>query len=70
MLLGTFLGGQLGRPYGRLPAWMGGKFELWREWPFALPCLVVGTVDLAVVLVGWLCLVETRPPDKKGEGTL
>lgn len=41
---------------------------MWRDWPFALPCLVVGCVDLLVVLVGWAFLVETRPPIRSTRG--
>ena len=37
MLLGTFMGGQLAHPYGRLPSWLGGANEFWRQWPYALP---------------------------------
>ena len=40
-LIGSFLGGELTHPSGRLPWWLGGTFELWRRWPYALPCLVV-----------------------------
>lgn len=40
MLIGTFMGGQLAHPYGRLPWWLGGTSEFWRQWPFALPNVV------------------------------
>jgi MFS family permease len=39
IMVGTFLGGDLAKPYGRLPGWLGGKNEFWRDWPYALPCL-------------------------------
>ena len=37
-LLGTFLGGELAHPFGRMPWWLGGASEIWRRWPYALPC--------------------------------
>nr|XP_019046672.1 hypothetical protein I302_05422 [Kwoniella bestiolae CBS 10118]OCF25602.1 hypothetical protein I302_05422 [Kwoniella bestiolae CBS 10118] len=40
MMLGSLCGGGLAMPYGRLPAWLGGRSQILREWPFALPCLV------------------------------
>jgi MFS family permease len=36
-MIGTFLGGELARPYGRFPKWLGGHTELVKRWPFALP---------------------------------
>ena len=40
MMIGQLIGGELSQPYGRLPWWLGGTYELWRKWPFALPCVV------------------------------
>lgn len=40
-MIGTFLGGELAKPYGRLPGWLGGQSTFLRDWPYALPCLVV-----------------------------
>ncbi|OCF61206.1 hypothetical protein L486_00852 [Kwoniella mangroviensis CBS 10435] len=38
--LGTFLGGLLAEPYGRLPWWIGGENGQWKKWPYALPGVV------------------------------
>lgn len=40
-LVGTFLGGELTHPYGRLPWWLGGTTSLFKDHPYALPCLTV-----------------------------
>jgi MFS family permease len=39
IMAGTFLGGELAKPYGRMPGWLGGQSEFYRTWPYALPCL-------------------------------
>lgn len=39
-MVGTFLGGELAHPYGRMPWWLGGTTELWKRWPYGLPCVV------------------------------
>lgn len=44
MLVGTFLGGQLAHPYGRMPSWLGGTSEFWRAWPYALPNVITAVV--------------------------
>jgi MFS family permease len=44
MLVGTFLGGQLAHPYGRMPSWLGGTSEFWRAWPYALPNVVTAVM--------------------------
>lgn len=41
-MIGTFAGGEFAHPYGRLPWWLGGNVELWRRWPYALPCMIAG----------------------------
>ncbi|ORY33522.1 major facilitator superfamily domain-containing protein [Naematelia encephala] len=61
LLLGTFIGGELANPYGRLPGWLGGQTEFWKKWPYALPCLVTGAMGVIALIVGALCLPETRP---------
>jgi len=40
LMLGTFMGGELAHPYGRLPWWLGGTSEFWRRWPYGLPTTV------------------------------
>jgi MFS family permease len=40
-LMATFLGGELAHPYERLPWWLGGSIEIYKDHPFALPCLTV-----------------------------
>ena len=62
IMLGTFMGGELAHPYGRLPSWLGGTSEFWRRWPFALPCVVSAGVGALAVIVSVFMLVETRPP--------
>jgi len=44
MLIGTFLGGQLAHPYGRMPRLLGGTSEFWRAWPYALPNVVTAVM--------------------------
>lgn len=43
-LISTFLGGELAHPYGRLPWYLGGTVELYRDHPYVLPCFVVLTL--------------------------
>ena len=65
MLMGTLLGGVLAHPYGRLPGILGGTSTIWRDWPFALPCVVIAFVDLFVVVFGWFMLIETKRPSRR-----
>jgi MFS family permease len=58
IMLGTFLGGHLARPYGRLPWWLGGTADIWRRWPYALPSVVVAVFGLAVITIGYFYLPE------------
>ncbi len=46
-LVGTFLGGELTHPFGRLPWWLGGTSTLFRDHPYALPCLAVFGLSVA-----------------------
>jgi hypothetical protein len=69
MLFGTFLGGELAHPYGRLPSWLGGASEFWRRHPFALPCILVGVIDAIAVVIGLLFLVETKRASQSGLGS-
>lgn len=41
-VIGTVIGGQLARPSGRLPVWLGGRAAFFAQWPYALPCLTIG----------------------------
>jgi hypothetical protein len=43
-MVGSFMGGELSHPYGRLPWWLGGTVELFKEWPYALPCICTGAM--------------------------
>ncbi|RSH91750.1 hypothetical protein EHS25_009119 [Saitozyma podzolica] len=61
-MLGTFIGGEFAHPYGRMPWWLGGTAEIWREWPYALPCLISGIFGVFVLFVSFFYLAETRPP--------
>lgn len=70
MLMGTLLGGLLAHPYGRLPAVLGGSAEIWRDWPFALPCVFIAAIDLVVVLTGYFMLVETKKTGRVGKGEI
>lgn len=70
MLIGTLLGGLLAHPYGRLPAILGGTSELWRDWPFALPCVVIAAIDLVVVITGYFMLVETKKTGRVSKGEI
>jgi MFS family permease len=54
-ILGTLLGGQLANPYERLPAFLGGRCELFRKWPYALPSLAIGA----------LCVCSPEASDKE-----
>jgi MFS family permease len=70
MLIGTLLGGLLAHPYGRLPAILGGTSELWRDWPFALPCVVIAAIELVVVITGYFMLVETKKTGRVSKGEI
>jgi predicted MFS family arabinose efflux permease len=65
MVMGTFLGGVLAHPFGRLPSFLGGSSPFWHRHPYALPCVVVGALDAITILVGLLFLVETRRPSDR-----
>lgn len=41
-MIGSFMGGELSHPYGRLPWWLCGTVELFKDWPYALPCIGTG----------------------------
>lgn len=43
-MIGAFAGGEFAHPYGRLPWWLGGNVDLWRRWPYALPCMICGAM--------------------------
>ncbi|WWD17257.1 hypothetical protein CI109_101695 [Kwoniella shandongensis] len=61
MLLGTFLGGgMLAHPYGRLPWWLGGSVEFFREWPYALPGLVGAALALTALVTNAILLEEPK----------
>lgn len=62
MVLGTFLGGELAHPHGRLPSLLGGTSEFWLKHPYALPCVLVGAIDTIAIIIGIFYLVETRRP--------
>lgn len=73
-MIGTFIGGELAKPYGRLPSWLGGESVFFREYPYALPCMVVflqcvnvlpsakfaDCQGMMVTLVGYFFLDETK----------
>lgn len=66
-LLGTFLGGELAHPYGRLPSWLGGQARLFERSPYALPCLVTFGVDLLALAGGYFYLPETKRASRSEE---
>ncbi|RXK37787.1 hypothetical protein M231_04943 [Tremella mesenterica] len=61
-MIGTLIGGELAHPYGRLPHLLGGSSEFWKEWPYALPCVVTTGVAIIALVVSYVYLIETRPP--------
>ncbi|KAL7423813.1 hypothetical protein Q5752_001397 [Cryptotrichosporon argae] len=67
-MLGTLIGGELARPYGRLPAWLGGRSALLERNPYALPTLTAAALGAVVVTVAWFMLEETRRPAARGSG--
>ncbi|KAJ7881026.1 major facilitator superfamily domain-containing protein [Mycena olivaceomarginata] len=65
--LGPFIGGTLSTPQDRFPSMFGGKF--WGDFPYFLPCMVVGGfvfVSFIVVLVFFKESAPTRTGAIKG----
>ncbi|ORX40689.1 major facilitator superfamily domain-containing protein [Kockovaella imperatae] len=61
-MAGNLIGGEFSHPWHRLPAWLGGATELYRDWPYALPCVVLAVFGVLTVVYGFAELQETRPP--------
>ncbi|KDQ08064.1 hypothetical protein BOTBODRAFT_70027 [Botryobasidium botryosum FD-172 SS1] len=57
--IGPFLGGTLSRPYDRFPSLF--RSELWKKYPYLLPCLSAACFPILSFVVGFLCLKETMP---------
>jgi len=56
--IGPVLGGWLARPYGRLPAALGGSLPLFLELPYLLPCIALSVLSALSAAVTQLFLPE------------
>ena len=43
-MAGNLIGGEFSHPWHRLPRWLGGRTQLYRDWPYALPCVVLAVL--------------------------
>ncbi|KAJ8072018.1 hypothetical protein PM082_015576 [Marasmius tenuissimus] len=60
---GPVLGGAFARPQDRFPGAFKGRF--WRDFPYFMPCLVVASFTLAVVVVSIIFFKESAPIKKR-----
>ncbi|OCF39173.1 hypothetical protein I317_07033 [Kwoniella heveanensis CBS 569] len=58
---GTLIGGFFASPYGRLPWFLGGRAESWREWPYGLPCVIVAGFGAITLVICQINLKDIRP---------
>ncbi|OCF38231.1 hypothetical protein I316_00457 [Kwoniella heveanensis BCC8398] len=58
---GTLIGGFFASPYGRLPWFLGGRAEIWREWPYGLPCVIVAGFEAITLVICQINLKDIRP---------
>ncbi|WWD21883.1 hypothetical protein CI109_106371 [Kwoniella shandongensis] len=61
VILGTTIGGELSSPYHKLPRWLGGEVLLFRDYPYALPCLTTTVVGVIALLTSMILLKESKP---------
>ncbi|KAL0573238.1 hypothetical protein V5O48_008726 [Marasmius crinis-equi] len=61
--LGPLLGGTFARPQDRFPNAFKGRF--WRDFPYFMPCIVVSSFILTVVLVSVIFLKESAPRKRR-----
>ncbi|WVQ84325.1 hypothetical protein IAT38_006477 [Cryptococcus sp. DSM 104549] len=61
VMVGSLLGGQLAHPSGRVPWWLGGELEVWREWPYAMPCLAATLLGYIASVVCYFMYDENHP---------
>ncbi|KAI9335269.1 major facilitator superfamily domain-containing protein [Obelidium mucronatum] len=57
-VVGPMLGGTLSNPVTQLP-WLFGDSELFKTYPYLLPCLCSSLVSFSALVVGWFYLEET-----------
>ncbi|ODO05920.1 hypothetical protein I350_04981 [Cryptococcus amylolentus CBS 6273] len=67
VIIGNLIGGELAKPYGKLPWWMGGSMKIWQHFPYALPCVVCSILSLSVVVLCWYTLEETKKSPEKDQ---
>ncbi|OCF38135.1 hypothetical protein I316_00359 [Kwoniella heveanensis BCC8398] len=60
-IMGHLAGGLLSKPYGRLPAFLGGEIELFQKWPYGLPGIATAIFGVLSLIVGQIWLPETKP---------
>jgi hypothetical protein len=53
------IGGWLSDPYDRYPNTFG-KFEFWKNYPYALPCFVIAFYCITAWILAFFCLEEVR----------
>lgn len=66
-IVGTLLGGTLAEPCERFPELFGGV-QLFRSYPFLLPCAIAFSMALLGVVLGYFFLEETLPSARKAQG--
>ncbi|WVF73107.1 hypothetical protein IAT40_007926 [Kwoniella sp. CBS 6097] len=59
---GQLLGGFLANPYGRLPGFLGGQSEIWKNWPYGLPCVVVCGFGVVTIIICQIMVRDVPPP--------
>lgn len=66
IFLGPLLGGALSKPAETWPSTFG-KMQLFIDYPYALPTLVVGAIPASAAVLSMLFVKETMDWEKKGE---
>ncbi|KIJ36367.1 hypothetical protein M422DRAFT_232613 [Sphaerobolus stellatus SS14] len=59
-LIGSLLGGSLSHPAEKYPNVFSGN-EIWKEYPFLLPCGLSATICAIIFILGFFLLKETLP---------
>nr|XP_018260991.1 uncharacterized protein I303_06708 [Kwoniella dejecticola CBS 10117]OBR83149.1 hypothetical protein I303_06708 [Kwoniella dejecticola CBS 10117] len=60
-VFGTFLGGLLAEPYDKVPWFLGGEAQIWRDWPYALPGVICSVLGILTLIICQIMVTETKP---------
>ncbi|THH33951.1 hypothetical protein EUX98_g221 [Antrodiella citrinella] len=63
-IVGPLIGGTLSNAADKFPQWF--DIEIFRLYPYLLPCLISAALAFVGALAGYFCLEETLPSKRKG----